>query len=142
MSRLVVQHWIACLETTIDPPAGVNNFYNLLRVGHTHLFGADTEFPATLPRVDMFVRFVNGTRTSEFEIRLWWLDAPGRPQRIETYGPFRVVFRPDEPLRDWVFRLLHLPLTGLGRYRIDLRAVKPRRQKSLATEYFYVVRLP
>ncbi len=142
MSRLAVQHWVASLETTIDPPVGVNNFYNLLRVGHTHVFAAETEFPATLPRMDVFARFVNGTGTGEFEIRLSWLDAPEGRRRIETYGPFRVAFRQGEPLRDWVFRLLHLQLDGSGRYRLDLRVMKSRRRKLLATEYFYVVRLP
>jgi hypothetical protein len=142
MSRLAVQQWVACLETTIDPPVGVNNFYNLLRVGHTHMFPGDTEFPTTIPRIDMFARFVNGTGVGEFEIRQWWLDSPEGRRRIETYGPFRVVFRPGEPLRDWVFRLLYLRLDGAGRYRLDLRMAKPRRRAPLASEYFYVVRLP
>jgi hypothetical protein len=120
----------------------VNNYYNLLWVGHTHVFPADTEFPASLPRVDLFARFVNGSGTGEFAIRLVWLDAPKGPRRIETYGPFRVVFRPGEPLRDWVFRLLHVQLDGPGRYRLDLRDLNRRKRRTLASEYFFTVRLP
>jgi hypothetical protein len=45
MSRLRVQHWIACLESHVEPPAGPRNFYNLFRVGYTHTALTDTEFP-------------------------------------------------------------------------------------------------
>ncbi|MCI0701372.1 MAG: hypothetical protein L0241_09860 [Planctomycetia bacterium] len=138
--RLAVQHWIASLEATVEPPAGINNFYNLLRVGHTHVLAPDTEFPTVLPRLDMFARFVNGSGVAEFEADVIWMDAPEGWRRTETYWPLRVAFRPGEPLRDTVFRLLGIPLEGVGRYRIDLRAIKPRKRSRLATEYFYVVR--
>ena len=65
MSRLVVQHWIACLESQVVSPVGVNNFYNLLGVGHVHTFAADVEFPAVIPELSMFARFVNGTGEAE-----------------------------------------------------------------------------
>ena len=141
MSQLFVQHWIACLEATVEPPVAVNNFYNLLRVGHTHGIPQESAFPLALPRTDVFARFIGGTGSVEFEIRVVWLDAPTRPRRAETYGPFRIAFRPDEPLRDWVFRLQHLPLSGPGRYRLDLRELRRGRAKLLAVEYFYVVQV-
>jgi hypothetical protein len=137
--RLRVQHWVACLEAAVEPPAGVNNFYNLLRVGYVHTAPADAEFPWPLPRLDMFARFVGGTGTAEFEARVAWLDAPEGIRRVVTYGPLRVAFRPGEPVRDTTFRFLNVPIEGAGRYRIQLWAVKPRRRLPLATEHITVV---
>ena len=65
--RLRVQHWVACLEADVEPPAGVNNFYNLLQAGYVLTAPADAEFPWPLPRLDMFARFVGGVGTAEFE---------------------------------------------------------------------------
>jgi hypothetical protein len=140
--RPTVQHWIACLEVRVVPPVAVNNFYDLLRVGHVHTFSGDVEFPAAIPRLDMFARFVNGTGVAEFEAELVWLDALGGERVVETFGPFRVTFRPGEPLRDTVFRLLNVPLDGTGRYAVRLRIIRPHRRRPLADEYFTVVQLP
>jgi hypothetical protein len=141
MARLRVQHWVACLEAQVVPPAGPNNFYNLLRVGYVHTAPADTEFPWSLPRMDMFARFIHGTGFAEFEVRVDWLDAPEGQREMQTYGPFRVAFRPAEPTRDTIFRCAGVPIDGPGRYLFSLLGVKPRRGRPLATEYITVVLL-
>ncbi len=143
MSRqLRIQHWVACLESQVEPPAGPKNFYNLLRVGYTHSVPTETEFPWSLSQLDMFARFVGGTKVVEFETHVVWVDAPGGKRTVEIYGPFRVTFRHDEPVRDVVFRLRHVPIEGVGRYRILLRAIKPLRRRPLAAEYITVVQKP
>jgi hypothetical protein len=140
MARLLrVQHWVACLEAHVEPPASVNNFYNLLRAGYVHSAPADAEFPWSLPRLDLFARFVGGRGTTEFEVRVAWLDAPEGIRRVGTYGPLRVAFRRGETVRDSVFRFRNVPVEGPGRYRVQLRSVKPRRKYPLATEYLTVV---
>ena len=136
---LRVQHWVACLQAEVEPPVGVNNFYNLLRVGYVYTASADTEFPWVIPQLDLFARFVGGTGVGEFEIEVEWVDAPSFPRPIETFGPWRVAFRPGDATRDSIFRLHHLPMDGPGRYHIRLLAVKPRRRRLLATEYLLVV---
>jgi hypothetical protein len=140
--RLRVQHWVAYLEAAVEPPVGVNNYYNLFRVGYVHAASADVEFPWSLPQLDMFVRFVNGTGVAEFEIRVDWLDAPDHRREMQSYGPFRVAFRPTEPTRDTIFRCVGVPINGPGRYRFSLWRIKPRRRRPLAAEYITVVRLP
>jgi hypothetical protein len=137
--QLRVQHWVACLEAEVVPPAGPNNFYNLLRAGYVHQAPADTEFPWSLPRLEMFARFIGGRGAADFEIRMLWVDAPRRARTVETFGPWRVSFRPGEPTRDVVFRLRNVPIEGPGRYGIELRSVAPGKRKRLAIEYLSVV---
>ena len=74
MNRFGVQHWIACLGSAAVPPVGVNNFYNLFGVGHVHTFAGDVEFPAVIPELNLFARFVNGTGVKRFEVELVWRD--------------------------------------------------------------------
>jgi hypothetical protein len=140
--QLRVQHWVACLRAEVEPPVGVNNFYNLLRVGYAHPISADTEFPWALPRLDMFVRFVEGTGTAEFEVEIVWLDAPEGMRPITTFGMLHVTFRRGEPVRDTTFRFLNVPIEGEGRYLIRLWAVKPQLPRPLGDEFITLVRQP
>ena len=140
--RLRVQHWVACLETRVVPPAGPNNFYDLLKVGYTHTIPPDAEFPWELRRLDLFARFVGGMGSVDFEIPVVWLDAPNGAKTVETFGPVRVTFRPGESVRDVVFRFHNVPIEGTGRHRISLRAVKPLRRQSLKSEFLMLTRLP
>jgi hypothetical protein len=140
--RLKVLHWVVCLESQVVPPAAPNNFYNLLRVGYWHTAPASTEFPWSVVRLDFFVRFVNGIDVGEFEVRVDWLDAPEGSREMQTYGPFRVAFRPGEPVRDTVFRCLGVPMDGPGRYCFTLIDLHSQRSRRLASEYISVVRLP
>jgi len=140
--RLAVQHWIACLEARVIPPVGVNNFYELLGAGHVHTFAADVEFPAIIPELNMFARFVNGRGAVQFEVEVIWLDAPGGERVVDSYPPYQVTFRPNEPLRDTVFRLANVPIDGTGRYSVRLSRLKRRSRQLLSDEFFSVVRLP
>jgi hypothetical protein len=131
---------VACLESRVEPPAGPHNFYDLLRVGYTHAVPEGTEFPWVFPQLNLFARFFHGRGTVEFEAKVVWLDAPDGRRTIDFFGPMRVAFRPAEPVRDVVFRFQNLPVEGTGRYRIELRAIRPKRPRPLATEFLTVVR--
>ncbi len=141
--RIAVQHWVACLGAQVEPPVGVNNFYNLLGVGHVHTFAGDVEFPAALSELGMFARFVNGAGVARFEVQVIWLDAPEGVRVIDGIGPLQITFRPGEPLRDTVFRFRNIPIDGTGRYVLKLNQLRSRgRHRELANEYFSVVQLP
>ncbi len=142
MSRLVVQHWIACLKARVIPPVGTRNFYDLLGVGHFHTFAGDVEFPAVIPELNMLARFVDGTGVGRFEIEVFWLDAPEGERSVNYYPPYQVTFRPNEPLRDYVFRLWNVPVVGAGRYSVRLFRTGRRVRKVIANEYFFVEQLP
>ncbi|MBN9122408.1 MAG: hypothetical protein J0I06_25245 [Planctomycetes bacterium] len=142
MSRLTVQHWIACLEARVVPPVGVNNFYELLGVGYVHTFAGDVEFPAVVPELNMFARFVNGKGVAQLEIEVFWLDAPEGERLVNYYPPYQITFRQNEPLRDFVFRLANVPVCGTGRHSICLYRSKRRDRVVLSSEYFSVVQLP
>jgi hypothetical protein len=139
---LAVQHWIACLEARVIPPVGVNNFYELLGVGHVHTFAGDVEFPGVIPKLNLFARFVNGSGVVQFEVEVIWLDAPEGERLVDRYPPLQVTFRPNEPLRDTVFRFINIPIDGTGRYAMRLSRLKSRGRRILANEYFSVVQRP
>lgn len=142
MSRLFVQHWIACLDSQVVPPVGVNNFYNLLGVGHVHTFAGDVEFPAVIPEFDMFARFVNGKGVVVFEAEMVWFGTSGQVQSVENLGFTQVTFRPGEFRRDVVFRYWNVPIAGVGEYAVRLTRHRSRRLRTLANEYFSVEQLP
>src|SRR5262245_38855699 len=135
MSRLTVQHWIACLEVQVEPPAAVYNFYNLLRVGPLHTVSPDTEFPASFTQLDMFARFLNGVGVWEFEVDVLWVDSPKGLEEVAIYGPQTIHFRQGQPVRDYRFRLNNVPIPGIGRYRVRLWAIRRGRRRPLAVEY-------
>jgi hypothetical protein len=120
----------------------VSNFYELLGVGHVHTFAADVEFPAVIPELNMFARFVNGAGVKQFEVEVLWLDAPEGERLVNYYPPYQVTFRPNEPLRDYVFRLANIPVGGTGHHAIRLFWSRRRGRTVLANEYFDVVQLP
>lgn len=138
MSRLVVQHRIACLESQVVPPVGVSNFYDLLGVGHVHTFAADVEFPAVIPELSMFARFVNGTGVVRFEAELVWFDPSGRARSVENLGLNQVTFRSGEFRRDVSFRYWNVPIAGVGEYAVRLCRHRKRRLQVIANEYFSV----
>jgi hypothetical protein len=142
MDRLVVQHRIARLKSQVVPPVGINNFYNLLGVGRVHTFAADVEFPAGIPVLNVFARFVNGTGVKWFEVELVWFDSSGMVRSVENLGFEQVTFRPGELRRDVTFRYLNVPIGGVGEYALRLRCHRRRRLRVLAHEYFSVEQLP
>jgi hypothetical protein len=142
MSRLVVQHWIACLESVFEFRDEWLLPYNLLGVSYSHTVAADVEFPCVVPRLDLFARFFHGRGSRLFEVRVYWLDGPTPQAVIDSYGPFTVFFPPDRAARNYVFRLQNVPLPGPGRYQVALRMIKPYRKRALATEFFEVLQTP
>jgi hypothetical protein len=137
MQLLRIQHWIACLESEVEPPAGAISNYHLRGVCSVYSVPSGTVFPRSIPRLDLFARFFSGAGSTDFEIRVFWLDAPGGKRRVETYPPVTVYFRDGESIRDHVFRLLNVPLEGPGRYVFRLRLLEPRRV--LADEFLEVI---
>ncbi len=137
-----VQHWIASLNCEVEGPAGPQNHYRLFGVGYTHVAPPETEFPWALDRLDLFARFVGGTGIGVFEVGLDWLDAWDRPRLVDTYGPFQVAFRPGEPTRDHVFRLVKVLFPAVGRSRVRLSLIRRRKLSVLRTEFLEVRHQP
>jgi hypothetical protein len=139
MSRLAVQHWIACLESVFEFRDEWLFSYNLLGVSYSHTIATDTEFPCVVPRLDLFARFFHGRGPRLFEVRVCGLDGPTPLEPVDNYGPFTVFFRKDQTARSYVFRIQNIPLPGPGRYQVELRMIKPRRRQPLAAEFFEVL---
>ena len=140
--RESIQHWIACLDSQVVPPAAPNNFYNLLGVGHVHIFAGDVEFPAVIPELTMFARFGNGKGAVVFEVELVWFDPSGGVRSVENLGFNQVTFRAGEFRRDVAFRYWNVPIAGVGEYAVRLSRHRSRRLRVLANEYFSVEQLP
>jgi hypothetical protein len=136
--RLTVHYWVRALGSRVQPPAGPNNPYDLFGISYVHPVPAGAGPFDPIERVDMFARFFNGRGIWVFEIDIVWVDAPHRPRVVERYWPLQVHFRHSEPVRDFVFVLRNIPVPGLGRYRILLRAMTPFRRRPLATDYYEV----
>ena len=133
-----VHHWIACRDCKVVGPARPDNHYNLLSVGYVQVAPPDTEFPWVLRKLDLFARFVGGTGTRFFEVQIIWVDAPVRRRIVGTYGPMSVAFRPNDPVRDFMFRIRNVTFPGRGRYRIRLFQIQTESLSLRATEYIEV----
>jgi hypothetical protein len=140
--HLRVLSWVACSKSEIVPPAAPDNFYNLFEVGYYRKISADTEFPWSIARLDLYARFADGTSVRDFEVRVDWLDAPEGLRQMQTYGPFRVAFRSGVLVRETVFRCLGVPIDGPGRFRIALIYLRHQRRLRLAVDYIYVEHRP
>lgn len=139
--RLVAHHWLMTLGASVPRAVGPDNPYDLFGVSYVHPVPADSDPIEPITRVDMFARFFNGKGTWEFEAEVVWVDGPDGLESVAFYGPQTIAFRADQPVRDYVFVLWNVPVPGVGRYRVYLRAIKPRRRRPVATEY-YEVRQP
>lgn len=121
MSRKLSVHHFVANETTRTYGSG-NRTSDLLRVNYWHDVPADTEFPRTLLRMDLFTRFyLERAKPCEFYLQVWWLDHPsGTELAIGQSGPFPVDFQRQELVRDVVFHLHLIKLQGVGRHRVEL----------------------
>ena len=144
--RVSVQHLVVCERASVSGTPGPDNAYNLTGVGHSFAVPTGTVYPATVPSLDLFIRFfVQRSGTGEFVIRYSWVDAPaGRTRLLDEYGPLTIFFRPGQPIRNYMVRLRNLELAGSGRYALRLTQLRPHhvqgiRQRVLRTEYFVVV---
>jgi hypothetical protein len=81
---------------------------------------ADTEFPRTLPQLDVFGRFfIRQAGTAKFRFRLQWLGGTHN-RRDQTVYEFARQFDTTRTYQDECFRLPHLRLLGEGWYRLTL----------------------
>lgn len=145
MSRRVsVHHFVANLTTK---QYGAHPTSDLLGVDYWYEVPADTEFPRRIARMDFFTRFyLLKAKPVEFFVWVLWLDTPTRrPRILGRYGPELVGFRPDETIRDHVFKAINLQLQGAGLHRVVLLRERPlgwhgRRFAKLAETHFFVRR--
>lgn len=146
MSRRVrVHHFV--LAELIRPESQSWRATDLFGASHWVDVPADTEFPYTVSRLQVFTRFyLDQAKPTEFRVLVSWLDHPsGAPVAVGDFGPFVVPFTRDATARDWSFNLHNLSLQGIGRYRVEL--VRERKVGwdagelvPIATTYFVVER--
>jgi hypothetical protein len=104
---------------------------------------ADTEFPRTLPQLDVFTRlFVRREGVAYLRMRLQW-DSGRERRREQSVYQFTRQFAPTDSYQDATFRLPHLRLPGEGWYRLVLSQFRrPNWQGKcwvpLASDVFYV----
>lgn len=146
MSRRVrVHHFV--LADVVRPQSQSWRATDLFGASHWRDVPADTEFPFTVPRMQLFTRFyLERAKPTTFRVRVSWLDSPDRVTRvIGHFGPFGVPFASDATTRDCSFNLHNVRLQGVGMHRVEL--VRERRSRwspgkrvRVATTYFVVER--
>lgn len=88
----------------------------LIGVDYVHQLPADTEFPRTVRKLDVFTRFfVYGGGPETVRVEVWWLSPDGTDRQLIHGYNHEVPFDPTESVRDWVFRLTNVRLPGEGR---------------------------
>lgn len=146
--RVAVHHFVANLTTRQYGPG--QRVSDLLDVNYWREVPPDTEFPRAFGRLDLFTRFyLTRARPVEYYVNVWWEDTP-RPKHelVGRFGPFPIHFRPDELVRDRVFRLQNVQLRGVGRYTVRLVRFRKKpfweksRWVSVAETHFCVERGP
>ena len=148
MGRLRVQH---CVLNMTTRQCGPHPTSDLLGVDYFRTVPADTEFPYTLGRVELFVRFfASNLAATRIRITVSWLNPDGTDRRTvyrrhhhlsPTNGPGWVV-------DDRGFKLLFVVCPGEGKYAVRVWRRSRRGWQTgpdwrlLATEYFSVTRGP
>ena len=141
--KIRVQHMVAGHSVR---QYGSNPTSDLLGVAYRIIYSPDTEFPVTVPQIDVFTRFfVEHPGTDEFVVRVWSLGVSGQqPSFVRAFGPHRVIFPVDEVHLDCRFRVKYLQAPRPGMYA--LRLCRPKagwrgvRWSILATEYILINR--
>jgi len=125
MSRSVRIHHLV-LASLVRPETNAWRASDLFHVSHWLDVPADTEFPYTVARMQLFARFyLTGASPTEFRVRITWLDTPWNvSQVIGSFGPFLVPFAADAKCRDCSFNLHNIRLQGTGEHRVDLLRVR------------------
>jgi hypothetical protein len=141
--RPTVQHFLLCRAAKVRPPARPFNPYTLRGVTYQYLvparFGLSPADPKPAKVLRLFTRFFGGEGAHDFELEFGWADAPDGERLTETYGPYTITFRAGDGVRDFVFAVRNVPLWGVGRYEVLLRAVDDADGEPLAREYFEVM---
>lgn len=146
MSRRVAVHHFVLAEL-VRPESLTWRVCDLFRISHWRDVPADTEFPFTVPRMQLFTRFyLTRARPTDFRVRVSWLNAPGGVSRvIGHFGPFAIPFARDATARDCSFNLHNIRLQGVGIHRVELIRERhnhwsPGKPVRAATTYFVVER--
>ena len=146
MGRLRVQH---CVVSATTRKYGPNSTSDLLGVDYFHTVPADTEFPRTLGKFELFVRFFGTDGTSgRVRITVSLLNPDGTDRDL-VYR--RVFDLPTSIARGLVvldkgFKLINMLIPGEGTYavRVTRRVRRPwearRGWRILAVDYLYIAR--
>lgn len=116
-----VQHWAL---TTLARSYGGREAFDLFEVAYELTVPADTEFPRTIPRLDMFLRvFATDAGPTRLRVRVYHEPRPGRWQLRSEYGdPRHVMALPDpgEVVHSRSFRMPNVSLGGVGLHAVAL----------------------
>ena len=156
-----LQHWLVCTwAEPADPTAPGLGPFRLHDVSPQYALPAGVTFPApddpaagppVLPGFDVFARFVGGSGRTDFEVRVYWMDAPEGRREVETVGPYIFAFTPEDH-RDAGFHLARVPVPGAGWYSVELIALpgvgpdgRPDRDAepvTIGVDTFYLMEAP
>jgi len=141
--RVTVQ---LCVVNKLTRQYGPEPDSDLLGVSFLRSYSPDTEFPRTVRRLDVFVRFfLSNAGSTRIAVRVWRLNSDGsNRERVNEYF-FDVAFQRDEVFRDRVFRLINVRLPGEGDYAVRVcrqfrHKWRGERWRVLATDFFRVVK--
>jgi hypothetical protein len=146
MSRRVRVHQFIVTELT-RPRSQSWRACDLFGVSHWVGVPEDTEFPYTVPRLQLFTRlYLDRARPTTFRVRLLWEDHPsGKAEEVGMFGPYSVPFGRAETVHDRSFNLHNIRLLGVGAHTVELlrerAATWPEDEwVPVARTYFYVER--
>jgi hypothetical protein len=146
MGRLRVQH---CVVNMTTRQYGPNPTSDLLGVDYFHTVPADTEFPRTLSKLELFVRFF-GTDGVAGRVRITvsYLFPDGTDRELVYRKSFDITVPGSSGavVLDRGFKLINVLVPGEGTYavRVTRRVRRPWEAKPgwrvLAVDYFHIAR--
>jgi hypothetical protein len=145
MGRVRVQH---CIVNATTRQYGPNPTSDLLGVDYFRTVPADTEFPKSLGKLELFVRFIgdNGV-TGRVRITITRLSASGGDRELVYRNRFDISIPgiSGRVVHDRSFKLINVLVPGEGTYAVRvLRGGRPweakRGWRVLAVEYFHIAR--
>jgi hypothetical protein len=118
--RVVVHHFVLADLARPETPAW--RVWDLFRVSHWRGVPVDTEFPFTVPRMQLYTRFyLTRARPTRFSVRVFWDGHPsGLAEDLGTFGPYLVPFPTAVTVHDCSFTVHNLQLQGVGSHRVEL----------------------
>jgi hypothetical protein len=121
MSRRVrIHHFV--MANLVRPETNAWRASDLFHVSYWVGVSPDTEFPHTVPRMQLFARFyLDGARPMNFRVRVTWEEHPsGVPELLGDFGPYHEPFTRHPSVHDRSFTLHNLQLHGVGLHTIEL----------------------